>query len=370
MVIIPDIFSPYLAGKEQARAANWDDMNQYNQVQAGQLRNAYDLATFSPKVDNQYTQAEMAKLNLMFGYDTYDNNLFDSWANTMGNAFRLGNNSMQYGLNQRQLEAMSPYFESFVTSNMQKMIDENNYYRNAMRGQGQGNPAGGSLSVNGGAAADPRSLVDGSYGVEQSRRRAANSTQAGTTTPTPSTPTEVKTPRSTTLNSGFGGGYNKVATPSTQISGEDVAAVLGGANEVWRGLTSAFRSSPSNNEQAPIDINSMVQVGDGMFITPDQYERAMNLNTGTGNMDLYGRPRVAMDDGSTATLLSKSFNINGKEVLIPTISPDGRLLTDEEALLEFYTTGKHLGIYNTVEEANRRAQELSAMQAEIISRGY
>lgn len=48
--------------------------------------------------------------------------------------------------------------------------------------------------------------------------------------------------------------------------------------------------------------------------------------------------------GQTSTTFSKSFNINGKETLIPTVV-DGKFLTDDEAVDRFKKTGQHLGIF-------------------------
>ena len=79
---------------------------------------------------------------------------------------------------------------------------------------------------------------------------------------------------------------------------------------------------------------------------------------GLGNIDLYARPQVKMPDGSIATVRSMSFNDGLKEVLIPTVSDDGRILSDNEAIDNYYKTGKYLGKFNTVDEATKYAQQL------------
>lgn len=56
MVIIPDLFTPYMQGRELAIDANWNDLDQYNKVQQGQIKNAFDIATFSPLVNQEYNQ--------------------------------------------------------------------------------------------------------------------------------------------------------------------------------------------------------------------------------------------------------------------------------------------------------------------------
>ncbi|MDR3037893.1 MAG: hypothetical protein LBV21_01140 [Candidatus Adiutrix sp.] len=42
MIILPDLFSPYIKGREAAIAANWNDQAQYNNVVGGYLKNERD----------------------------------------------------------------------------------------------------------------------------------------------------------------------------------------------------------------------------------------------------------------------------------------------------------------------------------------
>lgn len=78
-----------------------------------------------------------------------------------------------------------------------------------------------------------------------------------------------------------------------------------------------------------------------------------------GNIDLYNRPSVPNPQGGTSTVYSTSFNIGGKEVLVPRVSEDGkRILSPQEALEQYKQTGKHLGIFDTAENATKYAQQL------------
>lgn len=77
-----------------------------------------------------------------------------------------------------------------------------------------------------------------------------------------------------------------------------------------------------------------------------------------GNIDLYHRPKVLNPDGSISTVRSMSFEDNGREVLVPTVSADGRILSDDEAMQEYARTQQHLGMFATPDEATAYAQQL------------
>ena len=82
-----------------------------------------------------------------------------------------------------------------------------------------------------------------------------------------------------------------------------------------------------------------------------------------GTVDLTTRPTVPMPDGSIATVRSMSFNDGeGREILIPTISDDGRLLSDDDAIALYRQSGRHLGIFATPDDATAYAKQLSQQQ--------
>lgn len=85
-------------------------------------------------------------------------------------------------------------------------------------------------------------------------------------------------------------------------------------------------------------------------------------NAQAGNINLDQRPVVNNPDGSISTVKSISINEDGKEILIPTISPSGQQLTDEGAIALYHRTGNHLGVFNSPEEATAAAQAISARQ--------
>lgn len=83
-----------------------------------------------------------------------------------------------------------------------------------------------------------------------------------------------------------------------------------------------------------------------------------------GNIDIHNRPVVKNQDGSISTVRSMSANFDGREVLIPTVSDDGRIMSDDEAIDNYLRTGKHLGMFSTPEDATAYAESLHNQQAE------
>jgi len=71
-----------------------------------------------------------------------------------------------------------------------------------------------------------------------------------------------------------------------------------------------------------------------------------------GNIDLNARPFLRNDDGSISTESSFGFqDERGKEVLIPTII-EGKRWSEDDAIDNYYKTGKHLGTWNAPKDNN------------------
>lgn len=89
---------------------------------------------------------------------------------------------------------------------------------------------------------------------------------------------------------------------------------------------------------------------------------------GAGNIDLYDRPQYRNANGSISTVDSTSYNIDGQEVLLPTVwyrnGTPYHSSNDEEILQRYRDTGEYLGKFSTVEEANDYAEKLHLEQQE------
>ena len=81
-----------------------------------------------------------------------------------------------------------------------------------------------------------------------------------------------------------------------------------------------------------------------------------------GNIDLSTRPEVRNTDGTVSTVRSISIGVGDKTILIPTVVK-GKVVSDEEAIKHYKSSGQHLGVFKDQQSADAYAETLHEQQA-------
>lgn len=162
-----------------------------------------------------------------------------------------------------------------------------------------------------------------------------------------------------------------------------VGSTAAGANALGQTIRDRF-DEVSNAPRVPTEIEEVVRqrptVPPPGYLDPN-FQRPGGVGTSSpfevrtpvqpiepGNIDILNRPEVQNPDGSISTVRSISVNIDGVEVLIPTVSPNGRIMSDDEAVQRYLQTGEHLGKFRTPAEATAYANALHDQQDAFYNR--
>lgn len=124
----------------------------------------------------------------------------------------------------------------------------------------------------------------------------------------------------------------------------------GSVEDAWNNPQSVFNQAQDNDRQTQAVQQGLLN---------------QTLQNYTGNIDLANRPVVQNPDGSISTVRSMSFNEDGKEVLIPTVSQNGTIMSPQQAIDEYHRTGQHLGLFNNIADANAMARQIHNQQEQM-----
>lgn len=129
--------------------------------------------------------------------------------------------------------------------------------------------------------------------------------------------------------------------------------------KTWNELIDAGTVEPGKYQIAPT------------MILPGSEQKQTNIGSKSkgmveqGNIDLDARPVVQNADGSISTVRSMSFQDEkgGPEILIPTVSNEGTIMSDREAIDYYRKTGQFLGKFDNPDDATAYAESLHNEQA-------
>jgi hypothetical protein len=166
-----------------------------------------------------------------------------------------------------------------------------------------------------------------------------------------------------------------------QVDPDNADALIGelkSAQTMGQAFKAAQLASPDQIAATRADIENgtgiisgLLREGTGIKTQKEKQPALFDLpgkfdgKTANGNINLMNRPSVQNEDGTVSSVRSMSVNIDGQEVLIPTVSEDGRVMSDEEAVRQFERTGKNFGKFATPEQATAYADALHNQQASL-----
>lgn len=122
---------------------------------------------------------------------------------------------------------------------------------------------------------------------------------------------------------------------------------------------------PEYNEQVDLEPLKKKDNGSSLSVSSQGTLQSQSTNPPTqgqkeaGNIDLTKQPSVDNPyTGGKSTVWSMSIGTDKGEVLIPRVTPDGKVLSEQEAIDNYKKTGKHLGVFDSPDNANTYAEKL------------
>lgn len=162
----------------------------------------------------------------------------------------------------------------------------------------------------------------------------------------------------------LGGVHDELAAnPAFGVSREEADAAR--ASDIARVKAGVVQSAILNTyrtlgaDAALGELQELV-AGSAAYATPSGSRDGMVVE---GNLDLTSRPQVQNDDGTVSTVRTISIEQDGQHILIPTVTEDGRVVADDEAVAIYEQSGKHLGVFATEDAATAYAEALHEDQA-------
>lgn len=150
---------------------------------------------------------------------------------------------------------------------------------------------------------------------------------------------------------------------------EGTRTTLGGiplvVGPMTRGGSNLYREAPPSGLTPSDFVENMPRQG-GTPSPGQTPPRSIPMPLVQGTINPRNQPTVHNPDGSVSTVRTISVGTPEGEVLIPTVHPSGRVMTNDEAIREYRRTGHHLGIFRTPEEATAFAQQLHESEAQRV----
>lgn len=159
--------------------------------------------------------------------------------------------------------------------------------------------------------------------------------------------------------------------PSMQFGAGTVGGGAGSDHVPGTGTDPALNPTPTAQQRqrkfASIDPNNRDLDGNPAGMSAKgKTKQGVVAPLEPGNINLSDRPQVQNADGTTSTVRTKTFEFDGKHILLPTVGEDGTDLSDQEAVQQFRQTGKHLGVYANSESASAYANVIHNQQASML----